>query len=810
MKCTVADVVIDGASGSFDRCYCYIIPKEFLSVAKAGCRVTVPFGRGNTKKQGMILSVKVDADVNESKIKNIYGVTDNEPVLSDEMLKLCEWMHSHIFCTYFDAIHCMLPVGLNYKLENYYTVNPEFISQSLLNDSEKEIFNYIKNAGETSQNKINKVFSDICNALITLEKKQAVICTSVPNRRMKDITRKWVRIKNESLIENTKLTARQKEIADLVIGMGSVSVKEIQYFTGVTVSVINNLEQKGILESFEKEEFRTPYRLKAVDNREEINLTDEQQTAFLGLKDKLDSQKGETALLYGVTGSGKTKVYLKLVDEACDRGLGVIVMVPEIALTPQMIEIFTNRYGNKIAVFHSAMSLGQRMDEYKRIKQGKATIAIGTRSAVFAPFDNLGLIIIDEEQEHTYKSEKSPRFHARDIALFRTAYHKGLTCLASATPSVETYSSALSGKYSMYKLTKRYGNAVLPKVTVVDTKREVLEGNSSSISRELYKCIDEELQNGKQAILLLNRRGHNTYVSCPNCGWVAKCPNCSVSLTYHSANGRVMCHYCGYSQPSPKKCPECEGEHIKFMGIGTQKVEEELKTLFPTAKVLRLDADSTVSRDSFSTKLSAFSNGEYDIMLGTQMVAKGLDFSRVSLVGVIGADMAMYSEDYKSLERTFSLLTQVVGRAGRSGSDGKAVIQTVEPDSNIIELACKQDYDAFYSEEILTRKLTVFPPYCDICLVWAMSSDKSLALSSIREVFDSIKQKISTEYKDIKIIILGPCAASVPRVNGKYRYRMIIKCRNTKRFREMLTESLADKQKKDVSLIVDINPETVV
>ncbi len=783
MKCTVADVVIDGASGSFDKRYCYIIPEQFLSVAKQGCRVTVPFGKGNIKKQGMILSVSDDTVVEESKTKSIYDVTDKEPVLSDEMLKLCEYMHTHIFCTYFDAINCMLPVGLKFKLQNYYSVNNEFISESLLDENEKEILNYIKNAGEVSQEKINRLFPDICGALISLEKKQAVITTCVPSRRMKDLTSKWVRIKDDAIPENVKLTARQKEITDLVFSMGSVSVKEIQYFTGVTVSVINSLEQKGILVSFEKEEFRTPYRLKKVDKREPINLTQEQQKAFLGLKEKLNSKNGEMALLYGVTGSGKTKVYLKLVDEVCDNGRGVIVMVPEIALTPQMIEIFTNRYGNKIAVFHSAMSLGQRMDEYKRIKQGKATVAIGTRSAVFAPFDDLGLIIIDEEQEHTYKSEKSPRFHARDIALFRTAYHKGLTCLASATPSVETYSSALNGKYGLYKLNKRYGSAVLPKVSVVDMKREILDGNNSSISRELYKEIKEELQRGKQVILLLNRRGHNTYISCPNCGWVAKCPNCSVSLTYHSANGRVMCHYCGYSQPSPKKCPECEGEHIKFMGLGTQKVEEELNSLFPDAKVLRLDADSTVSRDSYSVKLSAFSKGEYDIMLGTQMVAKGLDFKNVSLVGVIGADMAMYSEDFRGFERTFSLLTQVVGRAGRSQGDGKAVIQTAEPENNIIELACKQDYDAFYNDEILARKVTVFPPYCDICLIYTQSSDKAMASDSINSIFNNIKEKIQGEYKDIKLIILGPCAASVPRVNGKYRYRMIIKCRNNKRFR---------------------------
>jgi len=484
--------------------------------------------------------------------------------------------------------------------------------------------------------------------------------------------------------------------------------------------------------------------------------------------------------------------------------------VPEIALTPQMIEIFTSRYGNKIAVFHSALSQGQRMDEWKRIKNGDAIIAIGTRSAIFAPFSDLGLIIIDEEQEHTYKSEKSPRFHTRELAKFRIAYHKGLLCLASATPSVESYSKAKGEKYSLFTLKNRYGNAILPTVETVDMKKEILSGNSSPISQTLYDAISETLENKKQAIILLNRRGHNTYISCPDCGYVASCPNCSISMTYHSANKRLMCHYCGHSVAVDDKCPECGKEHLKFMGIGTQKAQEELGLLFPNARILRLDADSTMSRESYSTYLNAFANGEYDILLGTQMVAKGLDFPNVTLVGVLGADSAMYSEDFRSFERMFSLLTQVVGRAGRGNEFGRAIIQTVNPESNIIELAKNQDYDSFYNQEILSRRLLTYPPYCDICTVSTQSIRRDDAVNTINGIFSNIKEMLNGEYNTVKLIVLGPAPCGVAKVNNRYRYRMIIKCKNNKNFRDMLRKAIDIKLVNDVTVSVDMNPETVI
>lgn len=801
----IANVVIEQTAYSFDKPYGYLVPDALLDSARVGCRVLVPFGKGNQARQGLIMSVDdVDTDI---KYKSLISVIDSEPVLSDELIAMCEWMHNNLFCTYFDAVKAALPVGIGFKVDELYSKGDTPFSECA-----DELCDFFINNPFVSKDSLISAFDFLSEKKLTeMVAKGELRKSANATRKMGDATLKSARvIVSREVLEDTVLTEKQRSVADLIFDMGSISVKEIIYFTGVSASVVNTLANKGLIEIFDKDVYRTPDYDAIYSKNNTIELTQEQAAAYGKLSSLYESDKPEVSLLYGVTGSGKTSVFLKLCERAVSEGKGVIVMVPEISLTPQTIARFGKHFGKNIAVFHSAMSVGQRMDEFKRVKNGEALVAIGTRSAIFAPVKNLSLIIIDEEQEHTYKSEKSPRFHARELAKFRTSYNKSLLVLASATPSIETYSSAMSGKYSICKLSRRYGSAVLPEVRTVDMRRELTNGNTFALSRELNEAIFTALEDKKQAIVLLNRRGHNTYISCPSCGYVETCPNCSVSMTYHSANRRVICHYCGYSEAVRNDCPSCAGGKLRFMGIGTQRVEEELKVTFPEARILRLDADSTTSRGSFSEHLDAFSKGEYDIMLGTQMVAKGLDFPNVTVVGVLGADSATNSSDYRSFERSFSLLTQVLGRAGRGEDRGLAVIQTADPDSNLIRLAASQDYDTFYNQEILTRKLMIYPPYCDIAVIAASSKSRDSAEEAITKVFDNIKALVDSEYSDVKLIILGPAVAGMPRVNNKYRYRMIIKAKNSKRFRDMLRSAVSVKCDKDTSVFIDINPETII
>lgn len=801
-KAKSAGIVLESTMFAFDKPYDYLIPENMQ--VSPGCRVTVPFGNANRLRQGLVLYTKNEAD---SKLKSIHSVIDSKPVLCDEMLKLCVWLHDTTFCTYFDAVRTVLPVGVNLKSNENYHIGciPEFLT-----DAQQGIVTLIENRPGITKNEIFSVIPNCTDDLNSLIKSGAVIIENSLSRQVSEATRKCAALcVSADEIENLGLTQRQSDVAFLLADTGELSIKEIQYFTGVSLGVITALEKKGIIKTFQKDVYRTPYRFSNAVSVAPISLTEEQERAYNNIICSFDDEKKKPWLLYGITGSGKTQVFLKLVDHMIEKGKDVIIMVPEISLTPQTIQIFGNRYGNKIAVFHSAMSLGQRMDEWRRVNNGEATIAIGTRSAIFAPVKNLGLIIMDEEQEHSYKSESSPRFHARDVARFRAAYNNGAFVLASATPSIESFAAAKAEHYNMCTLKNRYGNAVLPQVITVDMRNQILKGKSCSLSLELKSALEETISKGEQAILLLNRRGHNTFISCPTCGDVITCPNCSISMTYHSANNRLMCHYCGHSIPADNKCPKCGGQHLKYMGIGTQKVEEELEALLPNVKVLRLDADTTLARNAFDNKLSAFSSGEYQILLGTQMVAKGLNFPKVTLVGVLGIDGAMYSEDFRSFERSFSLLTQVVGRAGRGDTPGKAIIQTIHPDDNLIKLASAQDYDSFYNEEILTRKLMIYPPFCDIVLVCATASDREEAQSAINSVFNNIKSLIDNEYSAIKLIILGPSPAAMPKVNNRYRYRMIIKAKNSPKFREMLHKAISIKKKSNVSLFVDINPESI-
>ena len=810
MKVYAASVVIDGSTYSFDKHYDYLIPDELSRSCVVGARVLVPFGRGNIKKQALIMQTGLVET--EKSLKSIFSVAEDVPLLTEEMVLMVKWLKENTFCTYFDAIHAILPTGLNLKIKEIFCFN-KFADE--LSDIERSVCEYLKNKNNGAS--LQKIKTDLeldnCESLLkVLIEKGCIIKIANPIRKVQDATVKMAELVNPDGDVNIKLTARQRDVVNVLLDAGALSVKEIMYFTGVSSVVITNLEKYGVIRLFENEVYRTPDISKTNLSAEKSSiLTDKQQTVFGDIGSKMDSDEFSTVLLHGVTGSGKTQVFLKLVEKAVEKGEGVIVMVPEISLTPQMLDLFYKRFGKKVAVFHSALPLGQRLDEWKRVKNGEALIALGTRSAVFAPFSKIGLIVMDEEQEHTYKSEQSPRFHARDVARFRAAYHKCVCILSSATPSIESFSAAKAGKYTLCTLDERYGNAVLPDVIPVDMRSEMISGNCGNISMVLAQEIEKNLQNGEQVILLLNRRGHNTYVSCPSCGYVATCDNCSISMTYHSANNRLMCHYCGHSEPFTTTCKNCGSDHLRYSGAGTQKLEDELALLFPSARVLRLDADTTMMRNAFSHKLTAFANKEYDILIGTQMVAKGLNFPNVTLVGVLGADQSMYSDDFRGFERTFSLLTQVVGRSGRGETPGRAYIQTQNPDSNVIKLAAKQDYVAFYEDEILTRKLMIYPPYCDILSVMFSAVSQKEAMGAAAFFADIVKNKILSEFSDVKLIILKPMPTAVPRVNNKYRFRIIIKCKNGKRFRELINKSVDEffesKYAKQTSISLDVNPE---
>ena len=808
-----ATIAVEGLVYHFDAPYSYKVPFELEPTALPGCRVMVPFGNGNRKKQGLILSVKplFEAD-NSVKLKSIHSVIDKEPLFTEEMLSLVTWLKENTFCTLFEAAKAMLPagIGLNYVV-TYMAEKIDDETYNSLTCDEKRVFNYLKDGCKFV--KQDKILGDLglyddSKILEKLVKKNVLLTNVDTKRKTGDLTVKNVRLAiNESDAEDllSTLTVKQKSVVRLLIDIGGASVKEVCYFTGVTQAVVSTLCKKGIVELYDSEIYRKPRYDTSKKTAISPELADSQTKAYTELLDKYRSNQGAAYLLYGVTGSGKTQVFLKLIEDVVNDGKGVIVMVPEIALTPQTLGIFYSHFGDSVAVFHSALSAGERIDEWKRVKRGDAKIAIGTRSAVFAPFSNLGLIVIDEEQEHTYKSEMSPRYHARDVARFRCAHNNALLVLASATPSVETYTNAVSGRYGFVKLDKRYGKAVLPEVVTVD-----VSDTKGAISNELYNALEECLNNNKQAILLMNRRGFNTFAVCGACKNVLTCPNCSISLTYHSANRRLMCHYCGHSQSHTDVCPECGEKAVSYAGFGTQRIEEELENIFPNARVLRMDADTTMARYSYQDKLTAFAEGEYDILLGTQMVAKGLDFPRVTLVGIISIDHQLYNDDFRSSEKAFDLLTQVIGRSGRGDFEGKAYIQTVLPDNEIIELSAAQDYESFYETESIIRRSMVYPPFCDICSITFSSEYQNKSFQCAKAFFDLLKNAVTEEYNDVKINVMGPVQPRVSKISNKYRNIITIKCKNNKRFRKMMSELLIKYMKNtdntSANITVDINP----
>ena len=803
-------VAVEKAAYSFDELYTYLVPDDTAQLLRPGCRVKVSFGHG--LRQGMV--IRLGRTDSREGLKSISLLIDKEPVMSEEMLSLAQFMKERCFCTWFEACSAMLPAGLSVRLTYSFRIAPDADGENmLLSDEEKAVVEYLsKRRVSVRQDRLEKLLGAGEPLFKELAAKGLIIREETVYRRIADKSVKMIRLRGD--IPERKYSPSQEEVLHLLSDIGEASVSEICYFTGVTSSVTDNLVKKGICEYFEAQPPAVQKNPEVPVQVQEIQLTDRQDEVFHSLLEKYNSPEAAVSLLYGITGSGKTSVFMKLIDRADAEGRGVICMVPEISLTPQLIDSFTARYGEKIAVFHSALSLGKRLEEWKRVKNGEATIAVGTRSAIFAPMKDIGLIVMDEEQEYSYKSAAAPRFHARELAKFRCMKHNALLLLSSATPSVESYQHALSGRYSLCRLDQRYGNAMLPHVIIADMNREQMQGNHSGYSSVLAEALEDNLSRGQQSILLLNRRGHNTFIACRSCDKVISCPNCSISMTYHSANHRLMCHYCGYSIPMPKECPECGSEKLRYAGAGTQRAEQELQEYFPSARILRLDTDSTMQRYAYEKKLGAFRRGDYDIMLGTQMVAKGLDFPNVTLVGVLSADGMMHGDDFRSYERTFSLLTQVVGRSGRGGLEGRAVIQTFEPENPIIGLAAAQNYDEFFRSEISLRRTMLYPPFSDLCVIAFVGEDKQTVHDGAENFSDELKKLAGSSYPDLPMRVMGPAPAAVAKISGKYRYRLIIKFKNSRDFRTMISQLLRDfggnRHFRDVTAFADIDPENII
>lgn len=801
----IALVAVENTSYSFDTLYSYIVPDELSDTLRTGMRIAVPFGRGNRSRIGLVFElVRGDG----AKLKSLLYAVDEEPCISDELLRLCRWLRDNTFCAYFDAFRAVLPTGLGFSLRTHYRLANGFCGE--LTEKERILTDKLAAVERMPRDEVINVCGDGGKLLNSLLQKGALVEDEELKRRVGDETARLVRL--AGVEELPKLTPKQKQVVEFIEDAETASVKEVCYACCVTAAVVKRLCEKGVLELYEQTVFRTEPTESATENPTDIVFSEKQQQVFDGLLKLMNDTEPKCALLRGITGSGKTSVFIRLIDEAVKSGKAAMMLVPEISLTPQMVGKFRRLFGADVAVLHSSLSLGERADEYRRIREGKAKIVIGTRSAVFAPVQNLGIVVIDEEGESTYKSENSPRYHAREVAKQRCFHHNAFLLLASATPSLESYYNAKTGRYSLFELDERYNNAVLPDVYMVDMKEEQKNGNHSAFSMPLLNEIEANLSRGEQSILLLNRRGYHTSVRCTSCGAAVECPNCAVPLTYHKVNGSVICHYCGFTQRLLPNCTKCGSRFITMKGTGTQRIEDELAEIFPKARILRMDADTTSTKHAFENKFKAFANGEYDIIIGTQMIAKGLDFPNVTLVGVLKTDNSLYAGDFKAYERTFSLVTQVVGRSGRGGRKGRAMLQTFTPEHYVLNLAARQDYPAFYEEEIKLREAMLYPPYCDIVSVTFSSINEASCERAARRFTAILAARHNSLPKEIPLRILGPAKCAAAKINGRYRYRIILKCRMSSLLRQLVESTLKeagqDEAFRNVSFFADVNGDT--
>ena len=807
----IVKVAVSAAPYSIDKPYDYLVPEPLLEAAVPGVRVTVPFGRGNRTSEGMILA-RVQGEKVQG-LKPLDSVLDSGPVLDGDGIALALWMRQRYFCTMFEAVKTILPTGLWYRLREVW-----HLAEGVDREAAAALCGNIRRAGAvldvlwaSGGSAGLEALRDACgqeaeSTLRAMEKTGAGRCETEAARKIGDKTRRMVSlaVSAEDALAVTEAKRRSAparyEVVRLLAATGRASAADVCYFTGASTRTLKAMEKAGLLAFSEEEELRVPQATE-VEPGAPIVLNGEQQAAYDGILSLMDSGKPEAALLHGVTGSGKTQVYLRLVQEALDRGKTAMVLVPEIILTPQMMRKFSSYFGSKVCMLHSSLRMTERYDQWKRIRRGEVQVVLGTRSAVFSPLKNLGLLILDEEQEGSYQSENPPRYHTRDVAKFLCAREKAVLLLGSATPTVESAWAAEEGTYHLFQLRRRYNAHALPQVRIADLRQEIRAGNPGLISAPLRQELEENLRRGEQSILFLNRRGSSRMLLCGECGHVPECPRCSVALTYHSANGRLMCHYCGHSERALEACPVCGGI-MKHVGTGTQKVEEELRELFPEAGILRMDADT--ASGGHEAILSRFEKERIPILLGTQMVAKGLDFENVTLVGVLSADLSLYVDNYRAAERTFNLLTQVVGRAGRGGKQGRAIIQTYTPGNDVIRCAAEQNYDSFYQNEVRMRRLRRCPPFADLFVFTVSGTEEGSVLRAAAGARERLRQVFPGEE------VLGPAPAPVLKLNNRFRYRLLLVGKNDKATRDriswLLKEFANDRANRGLNIFVDCNP----
>ncbi|MGE6258697.1 primosomal protein N' [Heyndrickxia sporothermodurans] len=795
----IASVIVDVPTMNTDKLFDYLVPDQWVHFIQPGMRVSVPFGPRMI--QGFVIEIKEKTDI--KKLKSIHQPLDITPVLNEELLNLGKWLAEETLCLKISAYQAMLPAAMKAKYEKVFHrldegINPfldeifgnkdelkwEFASeQNLLPILQQHLKEGLVELKYLVKNKANKKTVRILDCLLSKEEIPKVI---------------------EGLSTNA---LKQKLVLNYFYSLpdNRVPVKKVLEETNASSSIIRSLINKGFFKEVFVEEYRDPFQHRIFEKTKPFPLTNEQKQAITPILESIERNEYTTFLLNGVTGSGKTEVYLQSIQKVLTQGKEAIVLVPEISLTPQMVERFKGRFGDDVAVLHSGLSIGEKYDEWRKIQRKEARVVVGARSAIFAPFENIGIIIIDEEHENSYKQEENPRYHARDIAIYRGKLHKCPVILGSATPSLESFARSQKGVYTLLSMKTRMNNQALPEVSIVDMREELREGNRSMFSRVLFEKLQDRINKKQQTVLFLNRRGHSSFVMCRDCGYVLQCPNCDISLTYHRFSNEMKCHYCGYETIVPHTCPECNSEYIRYFGTGTQKVEEEILKLLPEAKVIRMDVDTTSRKGAHEKLLQQFQDEKADILLGTQMIAKGLDFPNITLVGVLSADTMLHLPDFRASEKTFQLLTQVSGRAGRHHLAGEVVIQTYTPEHYSIELAGEQDYDQFYKQEMLMRKLGSYPPFYYLTLITVSHENLMKVVSVTEKITKYLQTKLSNES-----IILGPATSPVPRIKNRYRYQCLIKYKReanlTKHLHYLLEHFQQQITSDGLTINIDVNP----